>query len=175
MNPFSLALSKVSSWLADDTMLLGARSGSSLGPEVYDSLDSRMTSAPLSLMVAYEQSIYFLSLALRRAMRERTPTASLEAALNAIVVEADQAHEDISWLCGLTGFGCPIRGTVGILDETIDAIESAGLPQDDEVQITSILKRNKLIVQVKEVAPVVVAFVSVGIGLVWWKRGRHTW
>jgi hypothetical protein len=175
LTPLGVATSTVSSWLADDSMVLAAQSGVSIGADIYEQLDSRMTHTPSSVMVAYEQAAYFLALAVRRALREGTPTSVLTQALSRIGAEAEAASDDVSWMCRSTGYGCPSGGSVSVLNDAIDAIEAANLPQDDEVQLLSLLKSNRWGVQVRQAVPVGVAILSGLAAGAWWYHKRRSW
>lgn len=171
-SPSALA-STMSSWTADDSMLLAAKSGASLSSAIYSQLDPRMTSAPADLMVAYEQAIYFVALAARRAMREQVNTDGIFRDLAQIEAEAEAARAEVTWLCTMTGVNCPSGGAGGVLQDAIDAVERSGLGSDDVVQITSILNSNMWYFQLKRAAPVAAAaLLGVGVGVWWWRSRR---
>jgi len=166
--------STVTSWLADDSMVLAARSGISTSPAIYSELDPRMTSAPSNLMVAYEQAVYFIALAARRAMREKLPTTSLFSSLAQVEAEANAVSEGATWLCTIAGVGCPAGGAGLVLEHAATAIEGSGLGVDDVVQLTSILRRNKWSFQLRRALPVLASgLLGIGVG-VWWWRSRQS-
>lgn len=170
MNPFSLILSgvesaagTVSSWLADDTMLLSARNKISIGPDIYQKLDPRMVVAPENLNVAFEQAVYFVALAARRALRESNVPAyeTLMTGLEDIVTRAEAEYGNTSWMCTISGWGCASGGAAEVLGQALQIVELSGLNVDDEVQISAILAGNKRAVQIKQAVPVIAA-VAVG-------------
>lgn len=171
-SPFSAA-ETVSSWLADESMVLAARSGVSASPAIYAEIDSRMERAPSNLMVAYEQAVYFVALAARRALRERLPTEGLMAALNRLDDEAGAAKAGMTWLCTIAGVGCPAGGAGEVLQHAIEVVEDSGLGTDDVVQITTILRSNRWGFQIRRAAPVIVSgLLGVSIGVWWWRSRR---
>lgn len=171
VSPFSLA----QSWLADETMVMAARSGVSIGASVYGELDARMVRAPGNVMVAYEQALYFLALAARRAMREGQSDAAdfLLNALDRTMAEGDAVEAEVNWFCRTLGVACPSGGSVQVLQEAIDAIQGSGLNLDDSTQLASILRSNKWALQIKQALPLIAA---TGIGVVvgtWWYRRKN--
>jgi hypothetical protein len=152
-------------------MVAEAQAGVSVGPSVYDSLDSRMTSAPKNLMVAYEQALYFLAIGVRRALRDNNPTStSLSQALSRIGTDANAVHDQVTWLCTTTGMMCPSGGSGAVLQEAIDEIERSGLSPDDVIQITTHLKSNKRWFQIRQALPFVVGTLVLGGAAAWWWR-----
>jgi hypothetical protein len=152
-------------------MVAEAQAGVSVGPSVYDSLDSRMTSAPKNLMVAYEQALYFLAIGVRRALRDNNPAStSLSRALDRLKVDGDAVHAQVTWLCSTTGVMCPSGGAGAVLQEAIDAIERSGLSLDDMIQITTHLKSNKRWFQLRQALPFVVGTLVLGGAATWWWR-----
>ena len=165
-------LDTVTSWLADDTMVLAARAGTSIGPSIYDELPSRLTRAPKSVSAAYEQATYFVALGARRAMREGETTATnlLLADLDQLLAEGEVVSQEVNFFCQLTGFGCPRGGAGRVLADAIDAIEDSGLNADDVLQITTYLKANRRALIVQRAVPIAAVLgVSVAAGL-WWQR-----
>lgn len=172
-DPESL-VSTAMGWIVDNQMAAAAQAGVSVGPEVYNTLAPRMTKAPSDLMVAYEQAVYFIALAARRALRNRETQASstLLNALAQVQAEGDQVHQDISWACSTLGVFCPSRGGGEVLSDAIDVIESSGLNSDDMITITSILRANKRAYQFLQVLPyLAVAGVST-LTLLWWRSRK---
>lgn len=165
-------LNTVMSWAADDTMVLAAQAGTSVGPSFYDGLDSRMTRPPKSVSEAYEQATYFVALAARRAMREGESGASnlLLADLDQFLAEGEVVSGEVNWLCQWTGVGCPRGGATRVLADAIDAVEESGLNADDTLQITTYLKSNRRSLLVQRAVPVAAVLgISVAVGL-WWQR-----
>lgn len=166
-------LDTVTSWLADDTMVLAAQAGTSIGPSIYDELPSRLTRAPKSVSAAYEQATYFVALAARRAMREGETASSnlLMADLDQLLAEGEVVSGEVNLFCQLTGFGCPRGGAGRVLADAIDAIEDSGLNTDDTLQITTYLKANRRSLIVQRAIPIA-AVIGVGVaaGLFWRDR-----
>lgn len=174
LNLLSKGMGTISGWLADDTMSLAAKAGVSVGPEVFNTLNPVMTKAPSDLMVAYSQAVYFISLAARRAMRNReTDVASrLLAALNQVEMAGEAAFREANTLCTTTGLFCPGQGGGAVLGDAIEAIESSGLNPDDMITITSILKANKRAYQFLQALPyLAVAGVST-LTFFWWRSKK---
>lgn len=168
-------LTAITSWMADDTMVLAAKTGTSLGPSIYDEIPARMTTAPGDVTEAYEQATYFVALAIRRALREGNSAAAdaLQADLDQLLVEGDAVRDETGWMCSTLGVGCPRGGSAPVLQDAIEAVETSGLGQDDVVQISTILASNRRSFLVWQAVPVVVA---VGLGAtvgLWWRRRRQ--
>lgn len=170
--PFSLVTSAITDWLTDKSMIVSAQTGISIGIGAYDEIPARMKTAPRNLMGAYEQAVYFLALAARRAMRgEESAQTPLLQGLNVLLAEASLADDRSSLLCSLTGIGCPTRGSGAVLQEAIDIVEQSGLNPDDVQQIVSILAYNKRIFQLWQAAPyLVLVAAGAAAGTWWWHR-----
>lgn len=159
-------------WLTDKSMIVSAQTGISVGTGAYDEIPARMKTAPRDLMGAYEQAVYFLALAARRAMRgEESAQTPLLQGLNVLLAEASLADDNASVLCSLTGFGCPTRGSGAVLQEAMDIVEQSGLNPDDASQICSILAYNKRVFQLWQAAPyLVLVAAGAAAGTWWWRR-----
>ena len=162
----------VTGWLADDTMIFAAQSGTSIGPSAYDELPSRMVRAPKSVSAAYEQATYFVALAARRAMREGESASvnMLLADLDQLLAEGEVVSQEVNLICQLTGVGCPRGGAGRVLSDAIEAIEDSGMNTDDILQINTYLKANRRALLVQRAIPIAAVLgVSVVAGL-WWRR-----
>lgn len=161
------------SWLADDTMVMAAMAGTSVGPSVYDELDRRMTRAPRGVPEAYEQATYFVALGARRAMREGNEAAAdvLLSELDGLLAEGESVRGEVGWTCSITGYGCPRGGSVRVLGDAIRAVDESGLNPDDALQLRSFLVRNRNSLIVRRAIPVV-AVLAGSIALGSWLRHR---
>lgn len=146
-----------------NTMVLAAKSGVSIGDGAYAQIPSQMLSRPSSLLVAYEQAVYYIALGIRRALRESNTMAAahLSTVLQEFEDEEAQVAAEVTWLCTMTGLSCPKGGSAQVLSAAIQAIEDAGLSEDDRVQLTAPLRSNLWGVRVRSAAPAVIA---VGLG-----------
>ena len=122
MNPLSWLIPD----LSDDKQKLLSRLGVSAGPEIYASVPESMRQAPTSRSAAYEQAIYWLSIAARRADYE-----SLEEDQDALFNHASK----LSYQFGE-------ESSLAVLAEARDAIEATQLPQSDKDEITGALNEN---------------------------------
>lgn len=168
------------SWIADDTMVGLAQRGVGVEPNVYASLEPRMTKTPDDLMVAYEQASYFVAIALRRAIwlaDEGNDSGSipfLSAELTVLSDEAAEAGRKAGFICRSTGLWCPARGSVGVLSDAISVIEDAGLPAEERVQLTAPLKKSRRKVQIRQAVPWVVLAGAGGAAAWYWTRRKGT-
>ena len=163
------AMSAVFPWMADDAMVMAAQSGHGIGPEAYDAIPLRMKGLPQSVMVAYEQAAYFVALGLRRAIANGNAyaEAQLSAQLDALLAEADEASDEVTAFCSMTGFGCPVRGSYAVLGDANEALRLSGLEISDSDEIRSYLKRARLGIVVRTAAPAVAVAAGTTFLLLW--------
>ena len=110
----------------DDTMYVAAKSGLSAGPEAYMTASAAMTSTPKTRKAAYEQAVYWLSFAARRADYEGNKDAQ-----NALFVEAQQVYNSFHE-----------KTSLGILGEASRLVEDSTLNPLDKAKITKQLNTN---------------------------------
>jgi hypothetical protein len=167
----------IGAWLANkattSTMILAAQKGfPALGREVYLQLPPDMVRGPSTVLQAYEQAIYFLAVAVRRADATNEAAGDpLLLSLEQFIAEADTTSEGAGVVCRTTGFFCP-GGSAGVLQRTIDAIEASKLNVDDRARIVAILKANRRAVMVRQAIPYATVAGLAVVGLLWF-RGRR--
>lgn len=165
----------MTSWLADDAMVLAAQAGTSIGSGIYEELNPRMVQAPRSVVVAYEQAAYFLALGARRALREGNSAAAdvLLTELDRVLAEGNEIKGETTFLCRTAGVACPRGGAGRVLADAAEVIETSGLNPDDAIQIESALRTNRRSFLILQALPVIGA---VGLGAVigtWWYRTQQ--
>jgi hypothetical protein len=161
-----------SGWFADETMVVSAKAGVSVGPSAYDTIPSSLLRAPRNLLAAYDQATYYVALGARRAMREGETQAAnaLLSDLDQLVAEGTTIEGDVGWVCSTLGVGCPRGGSARVLADAIDAVDSSGLNAGDTVEIRSRLVGNRRELQLRQALPVVAAIgAGVAFGM-WWRR-----
>jgi len=148
-------------------MVLQARAGISLGPDIYASLPESMTRRPKNDWEAAEQASYFLALATRRALRnDELATIALEQALDQAEAERASLTDESSSLCRVAGIGCGSSQVVQLLDNARHRVEASGLNIEDQKRVSAILKSNKTWFLVRKYTPwVALGLMGVGIGL----------
>jgi hypothetical protein len=149
----------------EESMVAEAKIGSGIGPGIYHELPDETTEAPKDTLEAYDQALYFVALASRRARQEEETSAAtyLMSVLEDLEAGRADAEEDVHFLCRYVGVGCPKGGQAAVLAEAINAVETSGLNIDDTTQITRILRRNRLNAQLRQAAPIVAAVGIAGL------------
>lgn len=152
-------------------MILAAQQGLRVNESAYRQLDPAMTRSPKNTRAAYLQSAYFIALAKRRAdaLNLHETEGYLLRQLEAVLREREAARQQDSWACAATGIGCGRANSASVLAKAIEAIESAGLPADDQIRIVTILRANRRGVLVQRATPYVVVLSLGVIGLAWWR------
>ena len=170
---FSAAAELALSWFADDQMYYAAMSGAGIGPEAYDEIPDRMAKAPKDMMEAYEQATYFVALAARRAadMEDESTKIFLQAQLQQLSKEGTAAQEGTNFICSKTGYWCPVRGSGRVLADTIQIIEDSSLPDEERVMMTTILRKSRRAVMIRQAIPWVIAL-GLGAGTYYWYSQR---
>jgi hypothetical protein len=167
-------------WLADDTMYYAAMAGSGIGADAYDEVPLRMSRPPKDQMEAYEQAVFFVALATRRAIQledegviSHGVKAPLQQELSRLGAEGAAAKSDTNILCATTGYWCPVRGSGQVLADTIEIIEGSGLPDQERVRMTTILRKSKQAVMLRQALPwLALAGVGGAVGIYWFKFRR---
>jgi len=155
--------------LEEDVMYYAAQTGAGIGPEVYTAIPDRMNRAPKDQIEAYAQASYFVALAARRAAQledEGTlapgAKAFLQARLAELAQESKLAQADTNFVCANTGYWCPVRGAGTVLRDTIQVIEDSGLPDQERVRMTTILRKSRTAVLLKQAVPWLILAGAVG-------------
>jgi hypothetical protein len=112
--------------VTDDTMYLKAKVGVSIGTEGYAEVSGVMSSAPKGNKAAYEQAVYWLSFAARRAGSEGN-----KAAQDALFGAAQRVYHS---------FGQ--KRSLAILSEASGIVENSALNVVDKQRITDQLNSN---------------------------------
>lgn len=168
MLPWSVA-SSISGWLSSNSMVESARHGVSVGPDVYDQLDTFITSTPSDLSGAYEQAVYLLALAVRRAARNKEPAQGfLLKAMEQTAAEGDAVVAQQGFVCSALGVWCPTSGGASVLSNAARLVEQSGLNTDDAYQIASILDNSAWEYKLRQAAPVVALGVAASAAAAWW-------
>ena len=169
------AVATVTSWVADDVMVAQARQRVNIGSDIYTQLEPRMTKTPTSLPEAQEQSAYFVALASRRAGALGLTGAQdyLLNQLQFVLNEAESTDQDETWACSTTGFGCPIAGGASTLAKAAKSIESANLPQEETLRMTTILYKSRRGALLRQAVPWIIGIGSVSaIGYYFYSKQR---
>lgn len=119
-----------------------AKLGAPVGLAVYDSLDAGLIAPPLSLLAAYDQSIYLISIGVRRADWDGNSTAKNTLTGYLTALEAKRATVSQSTLCRMTGYGCPVSGITALLNEVAGIITTSNLATVDKEKLTNIIHNN---------------------------------
>jgi hypothetical protein len=153
------------SWASDDLSSMAAEVGWSAGPDIYDNIDARMLRTPQDSLEAYEQAVFWLSVAARRAdfNQEKEAQARLVDAKRA--VEARKSQLATNWLCTTTGYGCSGEGASDILGYAITEIRASGLNSADRNKIVGYLGSSKFYTDARRALPWAAAGTAVALGI----------
>lgn len=136
----------------------------------------RMVRAPSSLTEAYEQGVFFISLAARRADYDNNTTAEkqLYRTLQNLQGEQHEVSVGSNIACVTTGYLCPKGGRGQVLSRTMIGLESSGLDQDDVIILSRYLKANMRSVAFRQAVPVVLGgIVVLSLGGYFYSRSRR--
>jgi hypothetical protein len=149
----------------------------SVGSNVYDALPKEMTSAPRGGAMAQSQGAYFLALAARRA-----EDADNRSARDTLKAAAYQMYNDDGYSTGLLcRVGACSQVKEGLLRDPVayyltnaaKQIEGSSLDTYDVARISSILRRNLMLVRLRRALPLAtVGVLAVGTGLYWYQTRR---
>lgn len=171
--PFDYLTTTVSGWAANESASVAAEVGWSAAPTIYATIPLRMSSTPTDAATAFEQAIYFLSLAARRADYENEKEAQAALILEKRFVENQYAQTSQSWLCSTTGYGCTLDGAAEVLGSAIDAINASGLNAVDAKKIKGYLSSHRYGVLWSQYGPWLGAGALGAAALYVWKRKRQ--
>ncbi len=149
--------------------------GASIGPDGYTSVPEEMKAMPSDIMQAYAQAMFWTSFAAKRAAFDHNAGAqtTILSFYALLAQEAGKASPPWSTAAGLachtTGYGCPTRGRVQVLQDSANAIRTSSLAQGDKDKITAVLLSAKRSVQFREALPLLLS-VSAGALI-----GRWAW
>jgi hypothetical protein len=137
---------------------------------IYDELDPRLTETPVDVSTAYEQAIYLVALAARRA-DARDEHLAQENLLEALTqLETEKEAVSSGWLCSTTGFGCETGNSVEVLSKAMTFVIDSHLNQDDTNRIKMILARNIGAVKRRQLMPWALLAVAAAGSFWFWKR-----
>ena len=167
----SLATKALYGWTSNSnisTMAKAAASGvryGNTGIGMYDQLDPTMVVGPRNVLKAYEQAVYFVSVATLRALDEgeRGAARYLQTVLGELQDDAAETYEKVNWVCSTFGVACPTSGSTEVLDRAITAVRMSGLNADDANMIERIIGSNKTSFYLRQAIPVIA---TVGAGAV---------
>lgn len=131
---------------------------------------SEFKKTPASVLDAYEQAIFWLSFAARRASYhdQGASAAALKKASGALQVEWNEVSSKLGWICTASGYQCPRGGSAAVLTYAITAIEEARPPDED--RILAVLKGSRRAVMIRKAIPLVTAVALGAVVGTWWYR-----
>lgn len=162
-----------SDWAADETQAGLAQFGVAADTTIYDQTPSRMVVAPKTQIEAYDQAIYWLSVARRRADFENEDAAAsaMSRAISTLQSEQSAAKFD-NIVCTTTGWFCTSKGMGSVLQYAIDAIGTSGLNSEDRDRVVAHLQANAQGAWINQMMPYL-ALVAVGAAAgSWWYYRR---
>ena len=152
------------------TMTSWARAGYGAESSAYKDVPPYAKTPPTDFLGAYDQGIYLLALACRRAQRnlEKQAASQLLLAMNGLMEEREEVYDKASWICVTTGYWCPEGDSTAPLTYARKWLQDSGLNPDDTAKILVILNHSINSIRLKRALPFVALVGAGAIAGTWW-------